>query len=298
MLDFYIVDDDISIRRVLANIITTRHLGQVVGENGDGSQAFNEILEISPDIVLMDLLLPGSDGIETIRRLKEAGSGSHFIMISQVDAQDMVSMAYQSGIEFYIHKPLNVTEVLSVIGRVNELIQMKKSLSIIQKTVEHIKPRKEKDVPETQNSNLRSVDVIISNLGITGEAGSNDIRRLVELVCMKKKSLTGEYFNYKLGDMYKMLSLHFEKNENYHHSSSEVKAIEQRIRRTVAKALQNLATLGIENPHDPKFTRYSTSLFDFKEVKQEMDFLRGDSNYHGKINVKKFIEGLILHLNK
>ncbi|NLX87429.1 MAG: hypothetical protein GXY97_09840, partial [Clostridiales bacterium] len=45
-----------------------------------------------------------------------------------------------------------------------------------------------------------------------------------------------------------------------------------------------------------KFTRYSTSLFDFKEVKQEMDLLRERSCYHGKINVKKFLEGIVLQL--
>ncbi|NSW92632.1 MAG: DNA-binding domain-containing protein, partial [Firmicutes bacterium] len=43
-------------------------------------------------------------------------------------------------------------------------------------------------------------------------------------------------------------------------------------------------------------TKYSTCLFDFKEVKQEMDFLRDNSCYHGKINVKKFLEGIMLQL--
>jgi len=298
MIDFYIVDDDISIRRVLYNIITTRNLGRIAGETGNGNLAFKEILKINPDIVLMDLLLPGNDGIETIKKLKAAGSTSHFIMISQVDAQNMVSMAYQSGIEFYIHKPLNVTEVLSVIGRVNQLIMMEKSLSIIQQTVQGMKPQGTINAFQAQQANSLSIDTIISDLGITGEAGSNDIKRMIEFIRQKKKSSPDKYYNYKLGDMYKLLSNHFEKGRDHYHSSSEVKAIEQRIRRTVAKALQNLATLGIENHHDPKFTRYSTSLFDFKEVKQEMDFLRNNSNYHGKISVKKFLEGLMLHIDR
>lgn len=297
MLSFYIVDDDISVRRVLSNIIATRNLGKIVGESGSGTLALKEILELNPDIVLMDLLIPGTDGIETIKKLKQAGSKSHFIMISQVDTEDMVSMAYESGIEFYIHKPINVTEVLSVIGRVKELINLKKSISIIQQTVEGI-GFYEGTPTEVHENDHRSLDAILSDLGIMGEAGSIDIKKIIELILRKKKESSKDYFNYKLSDMYHILSDYYEKQNSPGQSSSEIKAIEQRIRRAVAKALQNLATLGIENPHDPKFTRYSTSLFDFKEVKQEMDFLRKKSNYHGKINVKKFLEGLMIHIGK
>ena len=66
----------------------------------------------------------------------------------------------------------------------------------------------------------------------------------------------------------------------------------------MSTALQNLANLGIADYHDPRFIRYSNSLFDFKEVKQEMDFIRDLSNYKGKINVKKFMEGIVLNINK
>ncbi len=297
MLSFFIVDDDISVRKVLSNIITSKYLGRVIGEAEDGPTAYQNILEINPDIVLMDMLIPGSDGIETIRKLKEAGCSSYFIMISQVDAEDMISMAYKSGIEFYIHKPINVIEVLSIIERVHEMIKLKKSLTIIHQTVEGLSPRDGDTAGNKYNSPDRSIDSILSDLGITGEAGSIDIKKIVEII-LHKKNTSGEYYNYRLSNMYELLSKHYYSKEKAEQSSAGIKAIEQRIRRAVSKALQNIATMGIENPNDRKFTRYSTSLFDFKEVKQEMDLLRDRSCYHGKINVKKFLEGIILQLLK
>lgn len=295
MLSFFIVDDDIGIRKILANIITSKNLGRILGEAEDGPAAYSSILGLKPDIVLMDLLIPGCDGIETIKKLKHDGCNSHFIMISQVDAEDMVSMAYESGIEFYIHKPINVIEVLSIIDRVREMISLRKSLSIIHQTVEGLDRRVKDAKPDRHPQKSISIDSVLSNLGITGEAGCRDIKKIIEIILHEKAS-SNKYFNYKLSNMYKLLSKHYCNHNREGQSSPGVKAIEQRIRRAVSKALQNIATMGIENPNDQRFVLYSTSLFDFKEVKQEMDFLREKSCYHGKINVKKFLEGIILEL--
>ncbi|HHY05092.1 MAG TPA: response regulator, partial [Thermoanaerobacterales bacterium] len=118
--NFYIVDDDESIRRVLKKIIIDHNLGDVLGDAGEGLKAISEIKKYNPDIVLVDLLLPSIDGITLVSKLKEEGFGGVFIMISQVSSKDMISKAYKMGIEFYIHKPINVVEVISVIKNVKE----------------------------------------------------------------------------------------------------------------------------------------------------------------------------------
>jgi two-component system response regulator YcbB len=297
MLTFYIVDDDISVRRMLANIIETKALGKVIGYSDNGDQAYYGILDARPDIVLMDLLIHGTDGIETIRRLKEAGNDSHFIMISQVNAEDMVTLAYQNGIEFFIHKPINVIEVLSVINKTKEFANLKKSLSIIHRTVEGIKSGQNIIDPIERQTADRTIDSILFDLGINGEAGSIDIKKMLELI-RQQKDKTGELYSYKLSNLYGLLSRYYKNTDHPFRSSAGTKAIEQRIRRAVSKALQNLATMGIENPSDSRFSRYSTCMFDYKEIKQEMDFLRNKTCYHGKINVRKFMEGVIAQLNR
>ena len=110
----YIVDDDIGIRTILANIVEDNDLGVVIGESDDGFKALSDINSLKPDLVFIDLLLPTIDGIEIIKRARNNGSVSNFIMISQVSSSDMVSEAYQNGIDFYVNKPLNVIEVVSI----------------------------------------------------------------------------------------------------------------------------------------------------------------------------------------
>ena len=76
--------------------------------------------------------------------------------------------------------------------------------------------------------------------------------------------------------------------------SENPKAMEQRIRRTINKGLSNIANLGIEDYLNETYVKYSNSLFDFDQVRQEMEFIRGKRITGGKINIKKFMDNLIL----
>ena len=54
--------------------------------------------------------------------------------------------------------------------------------------------------------------------------------------------------------------------------------------------------MGLDDYYNSKFTEYSTLLFDFKQVKQEMNHIEDPMNSKGKINIKKFIEGVLSKL--
>lgn len=75
--------------------------------------------------------------------------------------------------------------------------------------------------------------------------------------------------------------------------SNNPKSMEQRVRRTVFTGMVNLANLGVEDYMNEIFTEYSNSLYNFEQVKKEMDFIRGKSKRRGKVNLKKFIEGMV-----
>ena len=126
-----VVDDDISICRIITNLVQHYQLGQVLAECSDGISAEQEIRECQPDIVLVDLLLPGQDGIELVRKLSNEYSNISFIMISQVSNQPMITRAYESGIEFFIHKPINALEVVSVLNKVQETRKLKSMMHAI-----------------------------------------------------------------------------------------------------------------------------------------------------------------------
>ena len=78
--------------------------------------------------MLLDLLLPGKDGIHVLEELLQGGFTGKVIMISQVDDEAMMEKAYERGIMFYISKPLNAIEVISVISNVAKLVSLQKSM--------------------------------------------------------------------------------------------------------------------------------------------------------------------------
>lgn len=276
-----IVDDDKAVRRILAGIIEKHDLGEIVGEAQEGEEAERKIAALRPDIALMDLLLPGKDGIEVIRTLKQRNIKTNFIMISQVEDQAMISQAYRSGIEFFIHKPINVVETVNVISKVEELIRLKTTFEQIKKTVTNMS---ENDLKETKRkSGLSKIEFFLADLGILGESGSDDIKAIIENYDRLKQKMVN------MQDVYNFLREYYEASDR--RKSSDVKAIEMRIRRAIDKALKNVASMGIEDYNNEQFLRFSSTLFDFLEVKKEMDFLRGKNSNGGKINVKKFLEG-------
>ena len=73
--------------------------------------------------------------------------------------------------------------------------------------------------------------------------------------------------------------------------------MEQRIRRTINKGLTNISYMGIEDYMNEIYATYSNSLFNFEDVKAEMDKIRGKNTWGGKVNIKKFIDGLMISMD-
>ena len=87
----------------------------------------------NPDIVLVDLLLPKLDGNSLVREVKLLKPKIKFIMISQVSDVKLVEDSYNSGIEFFISKPINKIEVEKVTSKVAEKIEIENMLNNIKR---------------------------------------------------------------------------------------------------------------------------------------------------------------------
>lgn len=281
MTRFIIVDDDVSIRRIIKNIIDHHQLGTVIAECGDGMQAEKVICDFQPDIVFVDLLLPGQDGVQLMKKTNKACTDTAFIMISQSNSEPLITQAYLSGIEFFIHKPINVLEIVSIINKVQDNRKLKQAMSLIcQTTAQYSNPLPRVSCLHDEDIKKERIYKVFSDLSIIGEAGARDIYNMAQLIeaHMKKNN------KYQLFELYQQLSIQ---------SKQDARTIEQRVRRTITKALHSLASIGVEDYYNEIFLTYSTTLFDFKEVRAEMDFINGKGKYRGKINMKKFIEGLL-----
>ncbi len=281
MLNYYILDDDISTRKILARIINSELLGEVIGDNEQPHEAVKEIIRMQPAIVLIDLLMPGQDGIETVQQLKEMNFSGKFIMISQIENKDMVGKAYEVGVEYFIHKPINKIEVKSVINKVIEQIKMEKSLRTIQESLS-LFPFSEQQSIDSKPSLEAVMREILTDLGILGETGSLDVMDLMKLL----KHSEEHFENIPLKTLYVQAL----QRKNLDTSEKAIKAFEQRLRRAINQALTNLASLGLTDYMNPKFELYSSKFFDFSEVRLKMNELdEKNSTRNPRINIRKFL---------
>lgn len=285
-----IIDDDINIRKMLAYIISKNELGKVVAELDSGLDAEKEILFYNPDIVLIDLLLPVKDGIEIMQNARNEGYKGKFIMISQVEDEHMISKAYEKGIVFFIGKPINLMEAVNVIKEVCRSILLERSVELIKNAVVGLGGNAA--VANDKPSINEELNKIFIDLGIISESGVKDLTSLIRKVIDYKKQYGNQ--QYQLQEFYQEMA---EEEADVTDASVGSKAIEQRIRRVIIKALENIAAIGCDDYYNSKFLEYSTLLFDFKQVKQEMRYLENPKEERGKINIRKFIEGVINKLN-
>lgn len=290
-LSFCIVDDDASARRMLQHIIEDSGLGEVTGTAESGQEGVALILGEAPDIVLMDLLMPDQDGIETILSLQAQGCRSRFVMISQIENGDLVSRAYRSGIEFFIRKPINKIEVESVLYKVNERYAMGRYLDEIKLTLGKLEGLQLglPQMPSGKRTVKEMVQPILMNMGMISEAGSRDIITLMELAAEEgnRGSLP------PLKELYERAAALYRPVPA--EAVREVKAIEQRLRRALAAGLTNLASIGLTDYGNPKFEHYAPLYFDFEEVRLKMkEMEQGRDSGKVKVNIKKFLQ--VLHL--
>lgn len=271
-MKYFILDDDPVITKILEGIIELKNLGDIVGISQDSVSSIPEIISKKPDIVLIDLLMPNKDGISVVKDIKAVNPKTNFVMISQVSDKDMVCEAYQSGIEFFITKPLNIIEVESVLEKVSEKINMERVFSEIKGMF-----NLEKQAIQSSTKQIQQIKHLLNLLGMLGEKGTKDIicfcEYLINSDLIYQKESLCNYSN-KLGE--------------------EPRILKQRIRRAIKKGLTNVSNLGIEDYSNEIFVNYSNLVFDFESIKAEMDFIRGKKTAGGRPSVDKFLEGLLL----
>ncbi len=99
-----VVDDQAMIRAGLTALLTDEPGIDVVAEASDGAQALRAARTFRPDVVLMDVRMPGMDGLEATRRLVEAGSSARVLMLTTFDLDEYVFGALRAGASGFLLK--------------------------------------------------------------------------------------------------------------------------------------------------------------------------------------------------
>lgn len=117
MIRLLIVDDQRLVRAGLRMLCESTEDHEVVGEAADGEQAIRQAAELSPDVVLMDLRMPGLDGIEATRRIVGSGSGVKVLVLTTFDDDDHLYPALAAGATGFLVKDTAPTDLLNAIRR-------------------------------------------------------------------------------------------------------------------------------------------------------------------------------------
>ena len=115
MLKVLIIDDEPYVREGLKHIIDWQENGfEICGEASDGDEGYSKILELKPDIILIDIQMPGKLGLDIIKEAKENGVNSKFIIVSGYSNFDYAKKAIKYGVKDYLLKPIDEEELLEI----------------------------------------------------------------------------------------------------------------------------------------------------------------------------------------
>ncbi|MEW5870633.1 MAG: response regulator transcription factor [Chloroflexota bacterium] len=110
-----LADDHSLLREGIAGIIASQPDMQVVGEAGDGLEAIVKASELHPDLILMDIQMPGCDGLEATRKIKQALPETVIVMLTVRDDEEKLFEAIKSGAQGYLLKNIRSQDMLQML---------------------------------------------------------------------------------------------------------------------------------------------------------------------------------------
>lgn len=115
MIRVLIVDDHPALREGLRAILATQSDIAVVGEAATGQEALAQATVLRPDVVLMDLEMPGLDGVEATRRICERLPGTRVVVFTAFDGDERVMSAVEAGAQGYLLKGATRAEIFHAV---------------------------------------------------------------------------------------------------------------------------------------------------------------------------------------
>jgi len=114
-----IVDDHPVVRAGLASMLGTQAELDLIGSAPSGEDALRMIEEREPDVLLLDLRMPGMSGVETLHALKSAGRSVRVIILTNYETDEDIYRAVQAGAQGYLLKDTSLREMLEAIRTVH-----------------------------------------------------------------------------------------------------------------------------------------------------------------------------------
>jgi DNA-binding NarL/FixJ family response regulator len=114
-----VVDDHPVVRQGLRTFLDLQHDLTVVGEAGDGPAAVTVALDVAPDVVLLDLRMPGGDGVSALQALRRCGVDARVLVLTSFTDPEAVLPAMRAGAAGYVYKDVDPQALAAAIRAVH-----------------------------------------------------------------------------------------------------------------------------------------------------------------------------------
>lgn len=163
-----VADDHPMLREGLVAVLNTQPDFEVVGEAKDGEEAVRLAGSLEPDVVLLDLEMPGVDGVEVLEKLRDAGSTSRAIVFTAYDADERILGALRAGARGYLLKGAARQEIFDAIRAVHTGGSLLQPV-VTSRLLDHMKGPEIGDLTPREREVLALLADGLSNLKISEE---------------------------------------------------------------------------------------------------------------------------------
>jgi len=155
MIDILLADDHSIVRNGIKNLLEKETELRIVGEATDGQEALQLLNNVTPDIILADMNMPGIDGIEIAEKLHAENSPIKVILLTMHDNQQYINKAMKAGVQAYLLKSISAEELIFAIRQVytgKQYLCMELSIRLLNQVLAYPSLRDEDSGPQPEFS--------------------------------------------------------------------------------------------------------------------------------------------------
>ncbi len=188
----FVIDDHALFRKGVGQIINADTCFEVVGEASSGQEGLDVALTLGPDLVMIDLNMKGLNGIETLRRFKDAGLKAKFVVLTVSDAEEDLLESLRSGADGYLLKDMDPEDLCTNLKKIaNGMTVIQDSLTEIlkQALIDPKLSRKDEEISLTEREReiLQCLATGLNNKTIARKLGISDTTVKVHIKHMLSK---------------------------------------------------------------------------------------------------------------
>jgi two-component system response regulator NreC len=155
-----IVDDHVMLRDGIRALLNLQKDIEVIGEASNGSEAVDKVGELKPDVVILDIAMPGMDGLEAARRIKKTNATVKILILTQYDDKEYLFSAIKAGMAGYVPKRALASELVSAIHSVhqgNPFLYPSSAKALLEDYREHDRVEKDNTLTARQREILKLI---------------------------------------------------------------------------------------------------------------------------------------------